>query len=121
MNAGPFDVEAYVRHGDVTAVLRPLSITLGPLERIASAEPWPQVHRRGDVRVVLQPTEDGFLAVWVRGSDAWPSCAALGRQLARELQCVVRCDPGDTLPGVDAQAGVLLEMDGAGERFVILG
>jgi hypothetical protein len=33
---------------------------------------------------------------------------------------VVRCDPGDTLPGVDAQADVLLEMDGAGERLVIL-
>jgi hypothetical protein len=33
---------------------------------------------------------------------------------------VFRCDPGDTLTGVDAQADVLLEIDGARERLVML-
>lgn len=118
MNTELFDIEAYARTGSLGAVVSLMSRSIGPLELSGVPEDEPLIFQSGNVSVVLQPCEDGFLSVWVRGSAAWSSCSALGRHLAKELSCVVRCDPGNEFPEVSPYANVFLEIDGCNESLV---
>jgi hypothetical protein len=121
MNTDHRDVEAYARIESASAVVSLLSRSIGPLTSSDSLTQWPQIYRHEGVSVVLQPSEDKFLSVWVRGSEVWASCAALGRHLAKELHCVVRCDPENEFPKVSPHSSVFLEIDGSKETLVSWG
>jgi hypothetical protein len=118
MNTSHLDVEVYVKTGDSSAVVSLLSRSIGPLAPNSPPKSELQIYEFESVSVILQPSEDGFASVWVRGSGAWPSCPALGRHLARELRCIVRCDPEREFPEVDSHSNVFLEIDGDKEHLV---
>ena len=112
------DVEAYVKTADRTAVILALSKCVGLLNLDGPPEGEAYIYQAEGVSAVLQPSEDGFLSVWVRGSSAWSSCATLGRYLANELRSIVCCDPGGEFPEVSPYSNVFLEMSGDGENLV---
>jgi hypothetical protein len=118
MNTEHLDIEAYAKTGDTDAVVSLLSRSIGHLRVGGAPEEEPLIYQSGSVSVVLQPSEDGFLSVWIRGCEAWPSCPALGRHLAKELGLVVRCDPGNEFPEVSPYSNVFLEIEGSDERLV---
>jgi hypothetical protein len=112
------DVEAYAKTSDIDAVVSLLSRSIGALRSSDSPEAGPRIYDAGSVSVVLWPREDGFLSVWVRGNTIWSSSPTLGRHLARELCCLVRCDPGDEFPDVSPYSNVFLEIEGGKESLV---
>jgi hypothetical protein len=116
------DVEAYIKTSDVGAVISLLSKTLGTLE-VESIPLGNELHvfTSGRVRVILQPSEDDFLSVWIRGSEAWPSSPLLGRHLASHFPCAVRCDPGDEFPEVSPYSSVFLHIECGRESLITLG
>jgi hypothetical protein len=48
----------------------------------------------------------------------WATAVDCGRQAARELGCVVRCEPGQYFPEVDPLSDAVLEIDGDTERII---
>jgi len=121
MNTEQYDIEVFAKTGNTNAVVSLLSRSIGPLTSSGSPDDEPQIYQHGSASVVLQFSEDGFLSVWVRGSTAWSSCCALGRHLAKELRCVVRCDPGNEFPEVSPYSNVFLEIKGDKESLVSWG
>jgi hypothetical protein len=115
------DIEAYAKTSSAGAVVSLLSRTIGQLRSKSPPEDALQIYEFEGVCVVLQPSEDGFLSVWVRGSNAWSSCSDLGRHLANELRCVVRCEPGRQFPAVSPQSDVFLEIEGSRESLISWG
>ena len=117
------DVEAYARTADEPAVVALLSTVLGPLAEDDSLPGGgPRIFdAQGNITVVLQPSDGGYLSVWIRHSDHWPSSPALGRFLARHLRCVVRCDPEREFPEVSPYSDLFLQIDGDVESLVVWG
>jgi hypothetical protein len=118
MSIGQVEVEVYVKTVDRTAVISALSKYVGLLSLCGSPEGGVYIYQAEGVSAVLQPSEDGFLSVWVRGNSDWSSCATLGRYLANELRSIVRCDPGGEFPEVSPYSNVFLEISGDGESLV---
>lgn len=112
------DIEAYVKAANPSEVVPVLSRAIGPLKPDGSSTGGLQIFRFENVSVILLPSEDGFVSVWVRGSPAWSSCPALGRHLARELNCIVRCDPESEFPDVSPYSDTFLEINGNNECLV---
>ncbi|MFN4031969.1 MAG: hypothetical protein ACK4LR_18480 [Acidovorax temperans] len=70
--------------------------------------------------LIVQPSEEGFMNVWIRGTTEWGSCNALGRDLAHEMACTVRCDSGKEVTGVPPESDVFLEISETQERLITL-
>jgi hypothetical protein len=121
MNAGADDIEIYAKTDFPGEVVSILSRSIGPLKSDGSSAEGLQIFRFESVSVVLQPSEDGFVSIWVRGSSAWSSCPALGRYLARELRCIVRCDPGCEFPDASPYSSTFLEINGDNESLISWG
>jgi hypothetical protein len=120
MSSEQVGVEAYAK-ADATAIIAVLSKLIGPLEATESSNNDPLVFGNESTSVVLWESEDGFVSVCVRGSAEWASSAVLGRFLAAELHCTVRCDPGAEFPDVSPYSNVFLEIEEDGERLVAWG
>ncbi|MEN3113132.1 hypothetical protein ACFONG_16200 [Uliginosibacterium paludis] len=118
MNAEAFDIEVYAKIDSGNAVILLLSQSLGPLQQSCAHEDVGLTFHSGSITVILQPSEDGFLSIWVRNSSVWSSCPALGRHLAKELGCIVRCDPGHEFPEINPRSSVFLEIEAGNERLL---
>jgi hypothetical protein len=70
MSTEQADIEAYVQTTDRTAVVSALSKCVGLLNLDGPPEDEVHIYQAEGVFVVLQPSENGFLSVWVRGSSA---------------------------------------------------
>jgi hypothetical protein len=118
------DIEACIHTtdvDDVDDVVSLLSRKLGPLAPpVNPPETEIRIHEFGDGLCILQPSEDGFVSVWIRGSTVWRSSTALGRYLGHEMPCTVRCHPGKEFDRVHPQSDVFLEICGVQERLVML-
>jgi hypothetical protein len=100
MSQDQLDVEAFLKTSDIGAVIALLSNTLGTLEGDDSlVGDELRVFTSGRVRVVLEPGEDGFLSVWVRGSEAWQSSPTLARHLASHIPALSAATPEMSSPG----------------------
>ncbi len=94
------DIEIYVRGCSterLVAWLESVVGPLGPLEAAGAAIVYPS--RIGPV--VLTPRIKGgpFVSVWFNSPNTpWATDVDCARQVARELCCVVRCDPGLHFP-----------------------
>ncbi|HYH63893.1 MAG TPA: hypothetical protein VD866_04275 [Urbifossiella sp.] len=76
------------------------------------------VSRYGEL--VVEPQTEGIEGVGIQfksGSVPWASSAAFAREAARELDCIVWCDPLPYYPDLDPLAPVVLEVDRSGERL----
>lgn len=118
MNTSPCEVEAYVKASGFHAVISLLSKVIGPLKTDDLSAGELQVYEYGGVKVLLQHSEEGFISVWVRGSELWPSSPAFGRYLAAELYCVVLCDPEHEFPEVSPHSSVFLQIEGNRESLI---
>lgn len=111
-------VEAYVNASDMGAVVAALSIAIGAPAAESASDVGLKMYTLQDTSAVLSESEDGFLSVWVRGTSAWPTSAALGRYLANELNCIVRCDPGREFPDVSPYSSIFLQIERGRESLV---
>lgn len=118
MNTSSRDVEAYVKSDDFHALASLLSKVIGPLTTDDLAVSELHVYEFEGVKVLLQQSEIGYISVWVRGSERWPSSAAFGRYLAAELGYVVLCDPEHEFAEVSPQSSVFLQIDGNSESLI---
>ena len=72
--------------------------------------------------VVVQPEMEGpgGVGIWFQSAELpWASSAACARQAAREIGCVVWCEPDSDYPEVHPLSPVLLEVSGQGERLFV--
>ena len=103
MNTSSCEVEAYVKASGIHAAISLLSNVIGPLTTDDLSVNELQVYEYEGVKVRLQQSEDGFISVWVSGSELWPSSLAFGRHLAAELfcgGCAEFCVDGESTAGV---------------------
>lgn len=115
------DVEAYAKISDANAVVSLLSKAIGAMEVDASSPDDLRFYGFKSGTVILQEGQDGFLSVWVRGSNIWASSPSLARFLANELHCAVRCDPGLEFPEASPYSNVFLHIENQIESLVAWG
>lgn len=118
MNNETSEVEVYVKAADFGKIISILSNKIGPLKSDESPIEDIGIYEFENVSVVLRSVYDELISVWVRGSLLWPSCPALGRLLAKELDCIVICDPEKEFPDVSPYSDIFLEIDGNNERLI---
>jgi hypothetical protein len=118
MNTSSCEVEAFVKASGIHAVILLLSNVIGPMKTDDLSVSELQVYEYEGVKVRLQQSEDGFISVWVSGSELWPSSPTFGRYLAAELSCVVRCDQEQEFPEVSPQSSVFLQIEGNRESLI---
>lgn len=121
MSTDNVEIEVYVRTDDVDSIVALLSASVGDLEPVLSSEPDVHIYKGSETSIVIQPSEDGFLSVWVRGHSPWSSSPALARHLAQGLLCTTRCDPGQEFPEVSPHSDTFLEIEGGRESLVSWG
>lgn len=114
------DIEAYAK-AEAGAVVSVLSKVIGPFGAADASGDDPMVFEFRGASVVVWAIEGGFLSVWVRGKTPWSTCVGLGRFLAKELHCTVRCDPGAEFPDLSPHANVFLEIEADSERLTAWG
>lgn len=117
----PVDIEAYVQTTDLAAIVSVLSSPVGELAPDPADPPDFKSYSNGAVILIVQPSEDGFLSVWLRGCNIWPSCAHLARYLSKQLACQARCDPGDEYPQVSPHSNIFLQVENGNESLVAWG
>jgi hypothetical protein len=118
MNQESIDIEAYVQTDDAGAVASLLSVSLGALDAEHLPEADLSIYRNEDATVLIQPSEEGFLSVSLRGLAPWKTCPALARHLAHGLRCTVRCDPGEEYPEISPYSNTFLQIKDNKENFV---
>ena len=117
------EIEIIIQDGVLEQITNWLETVVGPIGSPTDAEFfWVYNTRLGTV--LVQPNMDmgdrRGVAVWFRSAELpWPSCAACARQAAREMACVVCCDPGEDYPEVNPLAPLFLEVDCHGEWLVL--
>lgn len=111
------ELEVYAFTEDAAAVALALARELGPWQTVPAPLDEPGRYEAGGAVPLLQRSQDGSLSVWLRGSDHWPTSAALGRYLAHSLGCELRCEP-EPAHGVDRHSNVFLRITPAGEGFI---
>ncbi len=75
----------------------------------------------GDGAIVIMPkVEDGpFTSVWFNTQcRPWATDVECAREAVAVLNCVVRCDPGDTVPRLSPYSDMWLELEGHDERVI---
>ena len=73
----------------------------------------------GPVIITLRVEDGPFTGVWFNTTRTpWDTDVDCARDAARELGCVLRCDPGVTVGTAPRVASAFLEIAGANERLV---
>lgn len=121
MKSGQREIEAYVNTSDERAIVSLLSSTIGELQTDSPPTDSLRLYSHKGISVVLTPSEDDFFSVWIRGSTYWSSSPALGRYLACNLRCIVRCDPEDEFPDLSPHSNVFLQIKDDTESLVTWG
>jgi len=113
------DLEIYV-NCEMARLIAWLNGVAGPLEKTESlGETIIYSSSVGPIVVTPATEEEPFTSVWLNTpASLWTTDVDFGRQAARELRCVVRCDPGQHDPEVHPLSDVFLEIDGDGERLI---
>ena len=98
-----------------------LNVLVGPLEESARvAETFFYQSSVGPV-VVICVQDHPFIDVCFHTHNSpWTTHVDFGRQAARELGCMVRCEPGHYYPEVDPLSNVWLEINADQERLIAL-
>ncbi len=114
------EIEIYVRGCALEPLLAFVRSLVGPLREPHDAGAA-LIYATASGSVTVTPSiEDGpFMGVCISPPPA--NCASdvdCARMAARELGCVVRCDPGLEFPQVPEWSDTFLEIEGAQERLV---
>lgn len=120
MTSTQADVVAYVHDCEAAAVLDLLSASVGVFEQVGEIESDLAIYSAGPFTLVLEPGENNYTSVWLRGPAPWQTCVSFARHLAAQLGKVVLCDPGDEFPDVSVYSDTFLEIGPGGERLVHL-
>jgi hypothetical protein len=115
------DIEIYVRDCPIERIVAWLETVVGPVGKgEACGEAFAHATSIGTVVITPQIEGGPFVGVWFPTPNSpWLTDVDCGRQAARELGCVVRCDPGQHYPDVPLWASdQFLEITGGTERIV---
>ena len=117
------DIEIYVSdigHDRLVTWVESRLGAMSPLDRFADVT----VYESTCGVVVITPGIEGgpFTSVWFTSPDApWASDVDCARAAAADLECVVRCEPGEAFPEVSPFADVFFESNGQSESLVLWG
>jgi hypothetical protein len=118
MNDSQCEVEAFVRTDDLCAISKHIESMIGEVQDDGQRAGAAWVFANATASLVLQPSQDGYTSVWVRGSTRWPSSPAFARFLSARLRCAVRCDPESEYPDVSPYSDVFLHIEDEIEGLV---
>lgn len=115
------DVEVYIRDCTVERAVAWIRSAIGPLAGPFEAGSSVVYHLTGGAVVLTSSVGDGrFLSVWFNTPiRPWLSDVECARAAARDLGCVVRCDPGAARPDISPYSDAFLEIDGEAESIVV--
>jgi hypothetical protein len=73
--------------------------------------------------IVTSAIEDSeFISVWFNTPNTpWPTDVECARKASIDLECVVRCDPGQHFPDVPVESDIFLEIENKVESLVTWG
>ena len=109
------DVEVYLRNCAIERAIKWVkSSTTGALDGPKDIDGAVALYPSTGAIILTPKIEDGpWLSVWFNTLHRpWDTDADCARSAAAELDCVVRCDPGESHPGL------WLELEGPSERLV---
>ena len=97
-----------------------LNAFIGPLEESERiGESIFYLSRFGPVIVITNVEDVSYIEVCCNApTGLWATNVDFARLVARELNCIVRCDPGQHYPDVDPLSDTLLEINGDREQLV---
>ena len=116
------NIEIYIRDCPMDRLLAWLESVVGPLRPTVDTDGI-VVYATAVGPVIITPAvADGtFVGVCFNSPNTpWDTDVDCARQASRELQCVVRCDPGEHFPDVDPLSDVFLEIADGAEKLVEL-
>jgi hypothetical protein len=102
-------------------ILATIAVALGPLSGGLWTGYGPDIHTytADQVRIVIVGDEtDEYLSVDVYNCALWPDNVAFGRFVSQDLQCRVRCEPGDDDRIHNSGRAMYLQIENGGERWV---
>ncbi|WP_020474329.1 hypothetical protein [Zavarzinella formosa] len=108
-------IEIVVRDCAAEQVLVWLEAVAGPLTEPLDGGGGEVVYGTRLGTLIVQPNMEGpgGIGVWFKTAVLpWATPAACARQAARELNCVVWCEPGEDYPEVPPLSPVFLEVGG---------
>ena len=112
-------IEIYIKDCPNDRLFAWIESAVGPLgnpEEIGDATLYPSP--LGPVIITPNIQDGPFVGVeFIMPHSPWATDVDCGRQAARELGCIVRCDPGQHFPEVDPLSDAVLEINGYTERI----
>ena len=115
------DIEAFIRATDEAPLIALLSSTLGGLVPDTNNSLDVRIYTSENATLVLMPSENEFLSVWLRGATPWRSHVDFARFLSGALDCQARCDPGSEHPEISPYSDVFLDVHRGVEKLVTWG
>jgi hypothetical protein len=114
------EIEIYVRDCKIADVLAWAKSRIGELARPDAAGDATVYESPCGPLIITPAIEDGpFFSLWFNTPRTpWRTDVDCARDAARELGCIVRCDPGQHYPEVPPQSSTFLEIVGDREELV---
>ena len=112
------NIEIYVEGCSIDVLVRWIEKAIGKLERAPDVGKE-AIYDSKIGSVIISPSAGSFTSVWFNTDETpWATDVDCGRQAVRDLNCIVRCDPGLHFPEVDPLSDTFLQISADGERFV---
>lgn len=120
-NMNKTDIEAFIRATDEAPLIALISTTLGGLVPDSNNNLNVRIYTSENATLVVMPSENEFLSVWLRGVTPWRSHVDFARFLSGALDCQVRCDPGSEHSEIPPYSDVFLDVHRGVEKLVTWG
>ena len=113
------NIEIYVKGCPTNKLIAWIAQQIGTLDR-ASAFDGQIVYdsRIGPVTIAVE--DSSFTSAHFQSADTpWVTDVDCARQAARELRCIVRCDPGEHFPDVHSLSDTFLQITADGQESLL--
>jgi hypothetical protein len=115
------EIEIYLKECPMEKLIKWQTRLFGNLEPAVEAGDAEVFQSRIGPIIVTPVIENSeFISVWFNTPKSpWPTDVECGRQASIDLECVVRCDPGQHFPEVPAESDIFLEIENKVESLII--
>jgi hypothetical protein len=115
----PENIEVYIAGDDTAPLLAFLENRVGTLSFESTIVDGYDQYSCGNIKVFIHKEIDGtYISVYIIGAVNWSSDIDLARDIAKNLDVIVRCDPGEAYPNVSPHSSIFVEVSREGEHLV---